>query len=58
MHTFTYTFGFTNGEISIVMGSLFAMALLAQPIWVFIAKKFEKKKALNACLIMNLAPAL
>jgi len=54
MHTFTYTFGFNNFQIAIIFGSLFIMALIAQPLWVMISNRFEKKKALIACLIINL----
>ena len=58
LHTFTYTFGFNNKEIAVVFGSLFLMALAGQPLWVKIAKKFDKKKALIYCLILNVAISL
>ena len=58
MHTFTYTFGFSNREITIVFGSLFFMALAGQPLWVLIAKKFEKKRALLGCLMINVFVSL
>lgn len=54
MHIFTYTFGFDNRQIAVVFGSLFIMALAAQPVWFYIANKFEKKTALRACLIVNI----
>lgn len=54
MHIFTYTFGLKSGQIAIVFGALFIMALVAQPVWLFIANKYEKKTALKACLIINI----
>lgn len=58
LHTFSFTFHLGDTEKMIVLGSLFGMALIAQPIWVFIAKRFEKKAALKACLYINLAVAV
>ena len=58
MHTFTYTFGFGNKEIAVVFGSLFVMALAGQPLWVIIAKRFDKKKALMYCLMLNVGISL
>lgn len=55
MHVFTYTFGFSSREISIVFGSLFAATLLAQPLWAYVANKTEKQKALLSCLSINIA---
>jgi GPH family glycoside/pentoside/hexuronide:cation symporter len=55
MHVFTYTFGFTNRQIALVFGVLFAAALLAQPAWVLIANKYDKRRALIACLWINIA---
>lgn len=54
MHIFTYTFGFNNRKIAIVFGALFIMALIAQPVWVYFAKKYEKQSALKACLYLNI----
>ena len=54
MHVFTYTFGFSNSEIAVVFGALFVMALVAQPIWVAVARRFEKRTALVACLYINI----
>ncbi len=58
MHVFTYTFSFGNGQIAVIFGSLFGMALIAQPIWVAIAKKYEKRTALLACLYINIGVSL
>ncbi len=54
LHVFTYTFCFNNRQIAIVFGALFIMALFAQPFWLFVANKFEKKTALKACLVINI----
>jgi len=55
MHVFTYTFGFGNRQIAVVFGALFLMALVAQPVWAYIAKKTEKCRAMLLCLYINLA---
>lgn len=55
MHVFTYTFGFDNGQIAVIFGTLFGVAIIAQPIWVAIANKFEKRAALKTCLYINIA---
>ena len=51
---FTYTFGFDNGQLAVVLGVVFATALVSQPVWVMLAGKFEKRSALKACLIIDL----
>ena len=55
MHVFTYTFGFSSYKIAVVFGSLFVAALAAQPVWAAAAKKYEKRTALKACLIIDVA---
>jgi GPH family glycoside/pentoside/hexuronide:cation symporter len=55
MHVFTYTFGFVNQQIALVFGVLFATALVVQPVWVLIANKYDKRRALIACLYINIA---
>lgn len=55
MHVFIYTFGFSNKEMGIVFGSLFAAALLAQPLWTYVANRTEKRRALIICLFLNIA---
>lgn len=55
MHVFTYTFGLSSGQIAFVFGALFLTALLAQPVWVMVANKYDKRGALVFCLYMNLA---
>ena len=55
MHVFTFTFGFENRQIALVFGALFATALLAQPAWVAIANRLDKRRALIICLYANVA---
>lgn len=55
MYVFTFTFGFASRQIALIFGVLFAMALLAQPVWVLIANKFDKRRSLLICLSANLA---
>jgi len=55
VHVFTYTFGFTNSQIALVFGVLFVTALIAQPAWVLIANRYDKRRALIACLWINIA---
>lgn len=58
MHVFTYTFGFGNRQIAVVFGSLFLAALIAQPIWAYVAKRTEKRHALMLCLKINIGVSL
>lgn len=58
MHVFTYTFDFDNRQIAVVFGALFLMTLIAQPIWVAIARRFEKRSALMACLYIDIVISL
>jgi len=54
MHVFSYTFGLDSHQIAFVFGALFLTALLAQPVWVAVANKFDKRRALLFCLYINL----
>lgn len=54
MHVFSYTFGLNSHQIAFVFGALFLTALLAQPVWVAVANKYDKRRALLACLYINL----
>lgn len=46
MHLFTYCYHFSSAQISIVLISLFGGAILSQPLWVYLAKRMEKKRVL------------
>jgi Na+/melibiose symporter-like transporter len=46
MHLFTYCYHFSSAQISVVLISLFGGAILSQPLWVYLAKRIDKKRAL------------
>lgn len=51
MHLFTYAYHFNSTQIPILMSMLFGAAIIAQPFWIKLANKEEKKRALNSSLI-------
>lgn len=46
LHVFTFTFNMNNSTIGIIFGVQFITSILAQPIWLKIAKKIDKKKTI------------
>ena len=50
MHTFTYTFHMKNTSLAFVFGTLFGVAVLSQPLWVSLAKRFDKPKTYRISL--------
>lgn len=46
LHLFTYCYHFSSPQISIVLICLFGGAILSQPLWVYISKRLDKKRAL------------
>ena len=50
MHLFTYCYHFSSSQISVMLIALFGGAILSQPLWVSMAKKYDKKKALIIAL--------
>ena len=46
MHLFTYCYHFSSPQISVVLIALFGGAILSQPLWVYLSKRMEKKRAL------------
>lgn len=50
MHLFTYCYHFSSTQISVMLIALFGGAIISQPLWVSMAKKFDKKKALIIAL--------
>ncbi len=46
MHLFTYCYHFSSAQISCVLISLFGGAIASQPLWVYLSKRMEKKRAL------------
>ena len=46
MHLFTYCYHFSSSQISVVLVSLFGGAILSQPLWVYLSRRIDKKRAL------------
>ena len=46
MHLFTYCYHFSSAQISMVLIALFGGAIVSQPLWVYISKRMDKKRAL------------
>ena len=46
MHLFTYCYHFSSSQISMVLIALFGGAIVSQPIWVYLSKRMDKKRAL------------
>ena len=46
MHLFTYCYHFSSSQISFVLIALFGGAIASQPMWVYLSKRMEKKRAL------------
>ena len=51
LHLFTYAYHFSSRQIPLLMTALFVGAIVSQPVWVFMAKRTDKKPALNTALI-------
>lgn len=50
MHLFTYCYHFSSTQISMVLIALFGGAIISQPLWVYLSKRMDKKRALNISL--------
>lgn len=50
MHLFTYCYHFSSTQISVVLIALFGGAIASQPLWVYLSKRMDKKRALNISL--------
>ena len=46
LHLFTYCYHFSSPQISCVLIAMFGGAVASQPLWVYVSKRIEKKKAL------------
>lgn len=46
MHLFTYCYHFSSPQISVVLISLFGGAICSQPLWVYLSRRMDKKRAL------------
>lgn len=54
LNTFTFALLYSNRKISLVMGVLFGCAILAQPIWLGIEKRRNKRTALARAVFVGL----
>jgi glycoside/pentoside/hexuronide:cation symporter, GPH family len=54
LHVFTYTFVLTSQQIAIILGVQFLTSILSQPIWMHIARKYDKKPAMNIGLAFSI----
>lgn len=57
-NVYTFTFKTTTTQMYIIMGGLFLMTIAGQPLWIYLAKKLDKKKAMMAGLFVSLAGSL
>lgn len=55
---YTYTFVLTSQQIAIVLGVQFLISILSQPIWMILARKYDKKPAMNIGLLLSMSAAL
>ncbi len=46
MHLFTYCYHFASPQISILLIALFGGAIASQPLWLYVSKRLDKKRAL------------
>ena len=46
LHLFTYCYHFSSPQISCVLIAMFGGAVASQPLWIYISRRIEKKKAL------------
>lgn len=46
MHLFTYCYHFSSSQISVILITLFGGAIMSQPLWVYLAKRLDKKRSL------------
>ncbi len=51
LHIFTYTFNMKSQHVALVVGALFVMSIVSQPVWVAISKRFDKKPSVILGLV-------
>lgn len=54
LHVMTYTYRLDNYKMAFIFGGLFAVAVISQPIWTFLAAKKDKKKAVLLAILLGL----
>lgn len=52
LHVFTYTFNMTGGHVAIIVGTLFIISIVSQPLWVAISKRIDKKPSAMLGLVL------
>jgi len=55
LHVFTYTFVLTSQQIAIILGVQFLVSILSQPIWMILARKYDKRPSMNIGLAFSIA---
>jgi glycoside/pentoside/hexuronide:cation symporter, GPH family len=58
LHVFTYTFVLTSQQIAVILGVQFLMSILSQPVWMYIARKYDKRPAMNIGLLFSVIAGL
>ncbi len=53
-NVFTFTFETTKFQMYMIMASLFVMTIAGQPFWMYISKKYDKRKAIIMGQIISL----
>ncbi|TAL83000.1 MAG: MFS transporter [Rhodanobacter sp.] len=51
-HINTFTYGLSGPQIAILAGALLLSAIVAQPIWIRVSRRFDKKPALYAAIAL------
>jgi len=54
IHVFKYTFGMGSEQVIGLLGCLLGAAIISQPFWYFISKKWDKVKALKMALCISM----
>ncbi len=54
LHIYTYTFLMNSNEIALISGTLLFVCVITQPVWLYIAKKIDKKPAVILGLSISL----
>ena len=58
MHMFTYSLGMKSGQIALCMGAMFGTAILAQPLWLAVAARLDKRRALLRAMVLGIVGAV
>lgn len=58
IHVFKYTFGIKDGLVTALLGCLLVSAILSQPFWYFLSRKWNKLNALKVALSVSILGVL